>query len=315
MGSNLDKLTQYQKIALEGDLVSALMTVKHDAELIYRLYTIIKSPSTVADSTTHLNKYMREFIEEKTSLSDRVIDKLFAEFSNNSYPAWIWADRIAADIKLSLLFASSDTMVTLPVSLNKKELQKTIIRSAFVRYVRDVAHTHIPSALYLCEKIRENNDLSFLHDICYTTIADFEDVNIDSLLDVSVPETVFHSNFDIRKLLNFRAETIILEKLDEKEKLSKKERKNKEKCDAFYWSRDNIESRMDEVIANASPQLKKTDAEPEEKYEVIKVFKKLGVSTPLKTFDSKEEAEFYVATILNHFPDIQSTVDFLIKKR
>ena len=94
-----DNLTQLQKIALEGEVSKALITARHNPEVLYRLYILLtKAPQ---DITPTIIEIFKEIVDIKEELVDRVV----LEVSSGRLPMWLWIDRVIADIKLSISLA------------------------------------------------------------------------------------------------------------------------------------------------------------------------------------------------------------------
>ena len=67
----LENLTQLQKAAIEGEVAKAYSSAKHNEEILYRLYTMLKSAPK--DTITYIIEITQEMIEIKEELINKVI--------------------------------------------------------------------------------------------------------------------------------------------------------------------------------------------------------------------------------------------------
>ena len=204
----IEDLTQLQKIALEGEVAKALSSARHTPEVLYRIYTIMR---TVSDD---IAPYMISVIRDLVEVREKDLNKVLLEVSLNEPPLWLWIERTVADIKLSLTLASADGMIC-EAELDKKLLQKKIVKSACVFFVRTIALTSTRAARELCQYIIDEEAivLDFLADACFSLLGEISELPpVDKVTD-----TIFHSAFDIRNTLSYKFETDVLEKRKERD--------------------------------------------------------------------------------------------------
>ena len=332
----LDNLTQLQKAAIEGEVAKAYSSAKHNEEILYRFYTMLKSAPK--DTVTYIIEITQEMIEIKEELINRVI----LETSSDEPPVWLWINKLIADIKLSLKLATSDGLIC-DIEADKKLMQQKIIKSAFIVFVRKAAIVCTRAARELCRYIidEEPLDLDFLADTCFALIAEIDELPVTE----KMPDSLFHSEFDIRNMLSFRMEKEIIEKRnkrDEIEKESERQAKDISKkldnaLNEAIITKVNQDDSMDATVyavrmamadkegfmADAvsgimkqilNEQLKTPKAMKTAKYAVIKEYANSPVSTTLKSFDTEEEAESYKEKIEKGFPELMKSCTLRIKK-
>ena len=303
---SLDKITQLQKIALEGEIAKALSTARHDEEILYRYYTILKkAPKEISYLLVQI---VRDMIDVKQELLDRVT----LEASLDITPLWIWVNRTVADLKLALKLACADQVGT--ASMDRKNLQKKLIKSAFVYFVRLIA---VPlgsptAAKAICRHIinEESIELDFLEDACFALIPEIEELTDD----LTVPEEVIHTTFDINKILSYRAETEVLEKRTQREEAPKKAPKGEEKITINLANEEPIDMSdlLKKTIAEILEAQKTADKKDTGKFIVVKEYEGCDVSTPLRECKSEEEAVKFIESMKKQFPELVKTVTFRI---
>ena len=339
----LENLTQAQKIAIEGEVAKALITAKHNAEILYRIYTVMKS------APKDVSLYVLEAAKKLLNINDLELNKLLLEVSNDDLPYWIWLERTAEDLKLSVTMAMAEGMLCMG-DIDKKLAQQMIIKSAFVYYCRSVATISPAAALKLCRYILEEESLSlgFLSEVCFQLIADISSLPCAS---EKLPKEIFHSSFDIKDMLSFALETKILDdlnKMDKKKTTRKKRTSKKEQLDLqkiaeegqlviepLETGSDSIQAfkieaplnsdidqakaiaeQVNDVISKLlNEQLSKKVPEKHEKYAVVKKFKGENNSLTIKTFDSPEEAEDFIKTIKKEYPTMYKNCEITIEKK
>ena len=129
---SMENFTQLQKTALEGEIAKAVGTAKHDAEVLCRLYIILKK------APKELGTYIIEIVKDLTHISEELINRTVAEVSSGEFPLWIWTDKVIADIKLSLKVSCSENVIS-EAKMDKKEVQQKVILSSFIYYCRQIA--------------------------------------------------------------------------------------------------------------------------------------------------------------------------------
>lgn len=333
----MENLTQLQKAAIEGEVCKAYSSARHNPEILYRLYTmLVSAPEDVKEYIIAVSK---EVIEVKEDLLNKVI----LEATANEVPLWLWIDKVVADIKLSIKLACADGMVG-DAELNKKAVQKSIVKSAFVCFCRSIAMKCTKAAKALCQHIidEEPLDLDFLADVCFSLIAEINELEPTN----DIPKELIHTEFDIRNMLSFKIETEVLEKRAkdyEKEKSQSDEPKPDEDIakelaealDQVEYGGKNITivnisgAPKDSLLADAvsrtiahvlDEQLKSKKAtkqaeKAKECWAVVKEYKgENSVSSTLRTFDTEVEAQSFKEGIEKSYPELMKSCTLKIKK-
>ena len=328
---NLENLTQSQRIAIEGEVAKALITSKHNAEILYRLYTILKSaPKDVA-------YYIIEVSKEILKIDETKFNKMILEVSHDDYPYWIWIERVVEDLKLSMTLAVADGMNFSEV--DKKLAQQMILKSAFLYYCRSITLMSPEATKRLCQYIidEENLKLGFLSEACFALIKDVAELPNDN---DKLPKEVFHSAIDIKDMLSYAVETKVLDELNKTEKKPRRRKSPKEdkqlkleptnedldiiknnvedkqlKLEPINEDLDIIKNTVEDAISKIfTEQLKKQGSKKHERYAIVKKFKGEKGSCTLKAFDSQEEAEEFIKTIKREFPTLYKNCELTIER-
>ena len=338
----LENSTQAQKIAIEGEVAKALVTAKHNAEILYRIYTIIKS------APKDVSLYVIEVAKKLLNINDLKLNKLLLEVSNDDLPYWVWLERIAEDLKLSVNMAMAEGMLCMG-DIDKKLAQQMIVKSVFVYYCRSVATISPAAAIKLCRYILEEESLSlgFLSEVCFALINDISGLPHEN---EKLPKEIFHSSLDPKDMLSFSLETKILDdlnKTDKKKTIRKKRTSKKEQLDLSKMAEEGqlkiepletgidsihafkieapinsdldqakaVAEQINDVIAKLlNEQISKKAPEKHERYAVVKKFKGEKDSLTIKTFDSPEEAEDFIKTIKKEYPTMYKNCEITIEK-
>lgn len=337
----LDNLTQLQKIAIEGEVSSALNTAKHNPEILYRIYVMLKNaPKEIAE-------YIIEIVRNITDIREETLNRVLLEVSAKTVPVWLWIDRTIADIKLSITLAEADGMIC-KADLDKKLAQKNVVKSAFVSFCRSAAIESPEAAKELCLHIlnEEPLELDFLSDTCFALI---EEIN-ELVMSEKIPEDIIHRNFDIRNILSYKVETQVLDKINNPPKRHRRVKKQELKVntDLNNITKDSqvkleFQKVLDDdeitVYAASLPEIKdgflseavshavtqilneqlKTDKakkveEREEEYAVIKQYNGSDISSTLRTCKTEAEAEEFKGKLEKQFPELMKTCTIKIKK-
>ena len=221
---SLDSITQLQKIALEGEIAKALSTARHDEEILYRYYTILKR------APQELSYLLVQIVRDMVDVKQGLLDQVTLEASLDITPLWIWVDRTIADLKLSLKLACSDPIGS--ASMDRKGLQKKLIKSAFVYYVRSIAMISPTAASTLCRYLVDEQpiELDFLEDACFALLAEISELLEDETTraelepEGKVSEDIIHTTFDINKILSYKVETDVVEQITKNEKKAERKR-------------------------------------------------------------------------------------------
>jgi hypothetical protein len=320
----LDNLTQFQKIALEGEIAKAISTAKHDPEILYRYYVILKK------SPKEIIGFIKEIVRDLVDIDQELLDKVALEAMVDEAPVWLWIDRVIADIKLSITLACADQIGHL--SMDKKVMQKKILKSCFIFFCRKCSMLSVSAVRRLCTHIIEEEpiDLDFLEDSCFALLEQLSQLPEDKEIN---PDLV-HCAFDIRDMMSYKVETDVLEKLSnaplnvEKAEdianiLNDKLEDDNESSDMVHvatidLSKVNDTSDVSKVISDRiaeilNQQLKSEKAtKQEEKWTVYKNYG--GYETALRTFDSEKEADDFIDNIVKSFPELKNSCKFNKKK-
>lgn len=339
----LENLTQLQKIAIEGEVAAALSTAKHNPEILYRIYTMLKN------APKDISEYVIDTVHNITELKEADLNRVILEVSAETVPVWLWIERTVADIKLSLTLAEADGMIC-KADLDKKEAQRKIVKSAFVVFCRSTAIESPSTAKELCYYIlnEEPLELDFLSDTCFALIEE-----INELPDKGkIPDDIIHRNFDIRNTLSYRVETQVLEKLNKLTNRTKTKKQNlkvntdlpnvqpKERTEINLGElKKVIDDEEVTVYAAELPELQggflseavshaiaqilndqlKTDKakkaeEREEQYAVVKEYKGTDITSTLRTCKTEAEAEEFKGKIEKQYPELMKTCTLKVKK-
>lgn len=294
-----EQLTYIQKVALEGEISLALCTSRHNAEMLYRIYTIFK------EAPEAFREYILDVLQESTSVPTEVLSKILIEVNLETVPVWIWIDRCIADLleSINILEQQSLTISDNDLCIDKRETKRKVIKSAFTLFCRKVYTVSPEAARILLQSILAENRLDFLHIVCFSIL------NMKQLKEkrTDIPAQILSVIFDIREILSFTRE-----KTQERKKKVKKEDEGSVSLDEL---RDKVISK---VVSKATKgKVKKEDIiECAPIYKVIKTYKSTNVATTLRTFSSREEAVNFVETIKKRFPDVLDTCKFtLVRER
>lgn len=309
----LDNLTQLQKTAIEGEVAKALSTARHNPEILYRIYIISRNaPEAV-------KPYVSEIVKELVGINPLLLKRVALEALAEEVPIWLWVEKAVADIKLSIKLAVMDGMIC-DVEADKKLMQKKIVKSSFVFFVRRVATVCTKAAKDLCRYIieKEGLELDFLEDVCFTLMAEIDELEPTEVMSMDA----FHSEFDIRDLLSYKLETDIIEKHSEvpEEPVEIEEIGTVEDGDtqavAFKIDlpKDFKEADINKIMKEILCKSKKPKENKTAKYAVTKEYSNSPVSTTLKTFETEAEAESYKEQLEKGYPELMKSCTIKIKK-
>ena len=333
----LENLTQLQKAAIEGEVAKAYSSARHNEEILYRFYTILKN------APKDTLPYIIEITKGLVGIKEELLDKVVLETSAEEPPLWLWINKTIADIKLSLKLALAEGMMC-EIEADKKLMQQKIIRSAFIAFSRKVALACTRAGKELCRYVidEEPLELGFLSDVCFSLIGE-----ISELPPIEVmPDSVFHTEFDIRNMLSYRIEKEVMEKRDKRDdterEVKKQSKEISKKIDkaveeaavlpiskegedvtafAIKMTTDGDEGYMAEAVSkviqkilNEQLSTDKAVKAKEVKYAVIKEYANSPVSTTLKAFDTEAEAESYKEKLESSFPELMKSCTLKVKK-
>ena len=302
--SLFDNLTQSQKIAIEGEVAKVLSSARHDADILFRFYVMLK------ESPIEVVPLIREVVRDLTSIDQEVLDKVAMEAKVDTTPVWLWIDRVVADIKLGLSLAANAYIGS--ASMNIKGIQQKAIKSAFVYFCRECSIVSPSAVKELCIYILNNAtiDLDFLTDVCFSMLEQIKQLPLDK----TVKFDLLNHSLDLRNTLSYNLETEILNKLKNapldvetveeaanefKEKLKKPKAIKSEK--------------MDEIVSSTLSEILKSKAiKKGEEWAVVKQYR--DYETTIRTFKDEETADNYIKKIEGQFPELKGSCKFLKKK-
>lgn len=323
-----ENLTYLQKVALKGEVGFALSTSAHDAEIKFRTYLILKE---VEDK---FKPFIIECVKEGVTFDETIIDRIYLEVINNSIPVWLWIEEVIADIKLHLAIADAGLagITGSKLSINKVQERKNLIESAFVLFAREALILSPDSAEQLFEEILNDYDLEFLHNACFYLKSCCPEIkDIRKQKNQEIPEELMSCLFDIKKILSFAVETKALNTLNKIERQESRQKK-------FNVSPISTKEINGEIIAQGSFTIDNTITHEElsqyisEKiaelfeghthnpsqdrsntvYVVRKVFTDSGLSTNIRTCQTKEEAINFIKKIVREYPELTNTCEFQV---
>ena len=307
----LDNLTQLQKIAIEGEVAGALSTAKHNPEILYRLYVVLQNaPKEMSD-------YIISIVKDLTDIKEAELNRVILELSSDEFPLWIWINKTVADIKLSLTLASAEGMIC-EASIDKKLVQKKIVKSAFVCFCRSIALASPKAAISLCKYILDEEPivLEFLSDTCFSLIAEISELEDKE----SIPDELLHKAFDIRNMLSYRIETEVIEAFNKREnkatiktepvKREKKDTGASEEVKGIKIS-DVVDQVMTQILNESLSKPKKEEAP--KGFAVVKKYEGNNIASVLKTFKTEQEAIEFKNKIQEGYPEIIKNCSLEIK--
>lgn len=239
-----NNLTQLQKTAILGELAVILSFAKTNADLKLRIYQILKG----LDESFKL--IVLEAIKDTVSLSEEEVMQLYYLTLDKATPVFLWVDKVINDIDI-YTNAAEFTYSSPKLALDKKEIRKNIMKSAFVMFIRKALFISPFAVSQLVNKILEDNNLDFLHPICIylqegcVDMMNYKYSEDRSLEDVS--EDILSLNLDVQRIMSFGMETHSLEQSEkiktpkENESLIHSMLNNLKAMDDFYDDEDENE--------------------------------------------------------------------------
>lgn len=307
VGSNL---TNLQRVALRGEVAYTVSTATHNAEIKYRIYTILKE---VEDE---YKPFLIEAFKEAVTFDEGIVDRLYLETLTNEVPVWLWIEKVIADIKESLFL--TETTGVCRVSINKVEERKKILESSFLNFARQALMTDVDASEQLFEEVMNDNDLSFLHTSCFYLKSCCSEVRDSGTVQDRIPEELMDCHFDIRDMLSLKLETEALEMFNRGKPKSRVVKDKKVKTEKIFVPSDISDEELRELINKKilAAFADIPDEEPRKnfKYIVTKVFNNTNISTTIRVCDTREEAEQFVEKIKREYPELQETCEFYISK-
>ena len=292
----LDNLTQLQKIAIEGEVAQALSSARHNPEILYRLYIILQN------APKEISEYVVSIVKDLTDIPETDLNRVRLELSAKEFPLWLWIKRTVADIKMSLILALAETLIS-DASIDKKTTQQKIIKSAFICFCRSVAMMSPKAAKELCQHVldEECTELDYLSDACFSLLAEVNELTDNG----EIPDMLLHKAFDIRNMLSYKIETEVIEALSKRDDRANSgveaDKENGKKVDL----NEIVDKVMTRVLNNGLSKPRATKDTTE--YAVVKKYEGNNITSVLRTFKTEEEAEAFKGKIEKDYPELTKT--------
>lgn len=321
-----ENLTYLQKVALKGEVGFALSTSAHDAEMKFRTYLILKE---VEDK---FRPFVIECVKEDVTFDESIIDRIYLEVLTGTVPVWLWIEEIIADIKLHLVAADAGLSVLTGnrLSIDKLQERKNLIESAFLFFAREAIIVSPNATEQLLDQVLDDYDLDFLHKACFYLKTCCAEVRmIQGPESSEIPDELMSCIFDIKKILSFTIETKALNTFN---RASRKESKYKKMTNLPLPAGDNEEIKLEgnfvidgtithEELSNYISEkivelfggtVTSDSPSPNKVYVVKKVFTDSGITTDIRTCQTKEEAINFIQKIIKEYPELTNVCEFKV---
>lgn len=334
-----EKLTQFQEIALRGEIAYALSTAAHDADMKYRVFMILR------EIDEKCRPLIVEAVKETSTLDEEIFDRIYLEVLNGEIPVWLWIEKTIADIKESLLLGNLQTNGSY-LHVNRKEARLKLIESAFTLFVRKAIMISYKAGKQLLNEILECNDLDFLHTVCFALIPACDEIEEQKGEERETSEKLLDCLFDIRDIMSYKVETKALKSLNKADREIKKnftEEPPKSnltlKTEGLPMSSVVVDhgqvgtitttssSFSEDISQFISKQIKELFGdsvgiqglpveirvtEVKQSFVVRKIFKASGIFSDLKEFETEEEALSFKQQLEKEFPELLNSCEFKI---
>lgn len=320
-----ENLTYLQKTALKGEIGFALSTSAHDAEMKFRTYLILK------EVEEKFRPFIIECVKEEVTFDESIIDRIYLEVLTNTIPVWLWIEEIIADIKLQLATAETGYSVLTGnrLSIDRLQERKNLIESAFLLFTREAIIISPNSAEQLLDQILDDYDLDFLHKACFYLKTCCAEVKMIKGPESSeVPDELMSCIFDIKKIMSFSVETKALNAFN---RAAQKDSKFKKMTNLPLPTADNeeialkgnfvingtitheelsnyISEKIVELFGGTTP----ANSSPNKVYVVKKVFTDSGITTDIRTCQTREEAINFIQKIIEEYPELMNVCEFKV---
>ena len=294
----IDGLTHIQRAAIEGEIAKSYSGAAHDGEVLLAFYTLLRT------NPAEYTEFIVEITRELLDVDSDVIDRIVLEASLNEFPLDLWVKRVIGDMKLLLALGSTEPLGR--TSLNRKKLQKMIIKSAFLVFAKKIASISPTAIIELCNRILdEGTTLDFLTETCFSVLCNAQTLPKDDKIDISLLALTIQT----RDILSFYA--AYKSNLKEKEKKEGKERKQAETSDI-------VKRELDKIMQSFSDDLTKVlEKKPNKskKFIVFKKYNNMNNLTKIKTCSTEAEAEEFVKELTRAYPDLLRTCTLIIEEK
>lgn len=316
-----DKLTYMQQVALEGEVAFALSSAIHNADLKMRIYIILK------ELKEDYRGYVIQAVKNIVQLPEEELERVILEVSQPEMPLWLWVDRCIADIKLAVFHSELTNTPETKLAINKKKVKTDVVVSAFNKFVREILIRCSQAARELLIRVREDNELDFLHPSCVFCLEELRSFEEKHPPKAKIPFSLIEVGFNVKNILSFLMETDALEHFNKSsEKVANKaknlmEKAQKEDKQGFIEALDEvISSVIGETIENlATQEAEEKEEKPIKKvgarYVVMKRFTGSNFQVPLRDFKTRSEALVYVNELIENFPELKKTCTFDIVRK
>ena len=298
-----NKLTYLQKVALEGEIAFSLCTAAHDSEIKFRTYLILR------EVDDEVKPFIIDCIKKSVTFDEDIIDRIYLEVISNITPVWLWIEEVISEIKL---YTSKADPVLAGIagprlSIDKTKERKKMVESAFIAFARNAIFISPSSAQQLFNEIQNDYELEFLHRACFY-LQDCCSKAMDITKETEVPEELMSCLFDIKKTLNFAAETKAL--IEDKPK-----KKQYSRITNLPLPGGDIPIEGTVVIIG-SPDIVNhthgTQSSPDVSYVVKKVFTDSGLSTEIRTCKTEAEANAFIEKVEKEYPELNKVCEFRV---
>ena len=313
------KLTYLQKIALKGEIATALAGCVHNTDVKYKSYLILEQVER------KFRPAIMECLKELITFDEIELDRIYLEVQNRVTPVWLWVEEAVEDIKLSL---SAPDMAArfIRTDVNNEKGRKSIVESAFILFSREALMINPSAAEQLFNKILDDYDLEFLHQACFYLKSSCPEMK-EFKKGTNKPEKLMLLTFSTKCIMNFFTEVNSMSIINELE--NKKETETVEDTPKVIIQgdvtisgdmstgefSDYIGQRIMDLfgdITKKSNLNKNVQASNNTVYVVKKVFTNSGLSTDIRTCKTEDEALDFIQNIKKEYPELTSTCEFQI---
>lgn len=273
VADNTMKLTLHQEVALQGELAVMLSGARNKEDVPFTLYGVLSG------APPKLKEEVTKILKEITGNED-LVDRTNLQIISGIFPVDIWANKVLADITARV---SGDFLNV--HSLNKKYMAQSLIKSAFISFIRDAQFICLKSTKALLVATIEHPPLDFLREVAYSLISDIQYgvATSGDTLDYNPP--IMSITFNI-------ANTLSLSELNSKPRDIKP-----------------LDSQTVDGLTNFVSQ-----PPSEKKFWVVKkINRQEGKVINIKKFLTEEQAENYLR-LLKNYPELFENFEFRKEK-
>ena len=326
-----ENLTDLQKIALKGQVARVLLASTHEAELKVNVYRML------FECDKKYRNLFFEAIKEAVTLDEEVLNRIYFEVVNKSVPIDLWIDCVMEDIKW-MMNPYSSLVITSRTPIDKTKEKQNLLKSMFIRFIRELLLVSPEAIEMLLNKIQENDKFEFLHSSCiYLKDCCDQIKNSKYYAPDNITSDLFKYSINMVEPLSLGEETA---KIAETPKPVRKTRKSK--ANSNWKVKEEVtqpkgiiqitkidlgghihgsEINEEELPNFPTEELQrlidylipiKNVTHEKVTYVVQKAFKNTGITTDIKQCDSEEEAEEFVEEMSKQCPE---TCELIICKK